>query len=86
MERRVNSLSQLPVSFLQTDLPLLSIPRLDAQISTLFDKLNILQDQDLINMVIAMLLNVSTAHPDVMRVELQMFLGSQSRVGNYISV
>ena len=80
MEKKVNGMNQLPLSFLQIDLPKLSIPRLDAQISTLFGKLGVLQDQDLINIVIAMLLNAQTSHPDVMRMELQMFLGSQSRV------
>ena len=81
MEKKITGLVQLPLSFLQVDLPKLSIPRLDTQISTLFGRLGVLQDQDLINIVIAMLLNVQTSHPDVMRMELQMFLGSQSRVG-----
>ena len=80
MEKKINELVQLPLSFLQIEFPKLSIPRLDAQISTLFGKLGVLQDQDLINIVIAMLLNAHTSHPDVMRMELQMFLGSQSRV------
>lgn len=80
MEIYVNSLKQLPSTFLNVQLPLISIPRLDVQISTLFAKYNILQDQDLVNLVISLLLNTSTSNPDIMVSELSQFFGSQTRV------
>ena len=80
MESAVNAMMQIPATFLNVQLPLISISRLDVQISTLFSKLGILQDQDLVNMAIGLLLNSSTSHPDVMVTELSPFLGSQTRV------
>ncbi len=80
MEKTINQMQQIPLSFLQVNLPLLGIPRLDNHVSTLFARLDVLQDQDLVNMVIALILNPRTNHPDVMKNELQMFLGSQTRV------
>ena len=80
MESAVNAMMQIPATFLNVQLPLISISRLDVHISTLFSKLGVLQDQDLVNMVIGLLLNSSTSHPDVMTTELSPFLGSQTRV------
>lgn len=80
MEIYVNSLKQLPPTFLNVQLPLISIPRLDVQVSTLFAKFGILQDQDLVNLVISLLLNTSTSHPDIMVMELSQFFGSKTRV------
>ena len=80
MEKTINQMQQIPLSFLQVNLPLLGIPRLDNHVSTLFARLDVLQDQDLVNMLIALILNPRTNHPDVMKNELQMFLGSQTRV------
>ena len=80
MEVYVNSLKQLPPTFLNVQLPLISISRLDVQISTLFARLRILQDQDLVNLVISLLLNTSTSHPDILVSELSQFFGSKSRV------
>ena len=82
MERTINQMQQIPLSFLQVNLPLLGIPRLNNHIFTLFARLDVLQDQDLVNMVLALILNPRTNHPDVMKNELQMFLGSQTRVLN----
>lgn len=84
MEKEINQMQQVPISFLQVNLPLLTIPRLDTHISTLFARLDILQDQDLVNMVIALILNPRTNHPDTMKRELQMFLGSQTRVSIFV--
>ena len=84
MEKEINQMQQIPISFLQVNFPLLTIPRLDTHISTLFARLDILQDQDLVNMVIALILNPRTNHPDTMKLELQMFLGSQTRVSIFV--
>ena len=80
MEKTLTEMIQLPYSFLRINLPAISLPRLDTHISTLFARLDILQDQDLVNMVIALLLSTSTFHPDALCGELRMFLGSQTRV------
>ncbi len=80
METTVNTMKQLPLTFLNVQLPLIPIAKLDSHLSILFGKLSILYDQDLINMVIALLLNKPTSHPDVMTKELKPFLGSQTRV------
>lgn len=86
MEVYVNSLKQLPPTFLNVQLPLISISRLDVQISTLFARLSILQDQDLVNLVISLLLNTSTSHPDILVSELYQFFGSKTRVFSQVSM
>lgn len=80
METAVNGMKQLPVTLLNVQLPLIPIAKLDSHLSILFGKLGILYDQDLVNMVIALLLNNRTNHPDAMTKELKSFLGSQTRV------
>lgn len=80
METAVNGMKQLPVTLLNVQLPLIPIAKLDSHLSILFGKLGILYDQDLVNMVIALLLNNRTNHPDAMTKELKPFLGSQTRV------
>lgn len=59
----MNTMKQLPLTFLNVQLPLIPIAKLDSHLSILFGKLSILYDQDLINMVIALLLNKPTMHP-----------------------
>lgn len=80
MEIIFNGLKQLPYTFLSIQLGFISLQRLNTHISSLFLKFSILEDQDLINMVIAFLLNGATCHPDILTKELKPFLGSQTRV------
>ena len=77
-----NKLKQLPFTFLNIQLGFISLQRLNTQITSLFLQMNILEDQDLVNMVIALLLNRPTCHPDILVNELKQFFGSQTRVGN----
>lgn len=80
MEVVLNGMKQLPYTFLSIQLNLISLQRLNTHISSLFLQFNILDDQDLVNMVIALLLNQSTCHPDALVQELRVFFGSQTRV------
>ena len=80
MEKTINGLQQLPFTFLSIHLNLLSLSRLNTHISSLFLQHSILDDQDLINMVIALLLNGPTCHPDILTQGLASFFGSETRV------